>query len=907
MNFAIRQSIKIFITSIIILMIAIVIFYKLNYHSTINYYSEDAKFIAQKASAAIDLHLIGKVKEVKTIIAAPIIINSLSKSNEHYQVLTQEERDKEILQKNKKWKAIKDENNSFILDYTNNEVSKYLKTLQQNIKGEYGEIFLTNKYGALVASTSKLTTFAHGYKYWWKGAFNDGKGSVFLDDRGYDDSVGGYVLGVVIPIKKDNEIIGILKANLNILGSINTIIVNHQIQDHEKLKLIRSGGLIVFEDGIEPLSKRISGNLQKKIQTKQKNSFVIETEGDKFIIGYDEIKISSGMEGYTFGGNFESIDHKKGNKGESWIIIELIPFSNIIEQTTKFVTDLWVVGIILTIIFALTSFILGKKTAKPLKELIKQTKQITKGDYDFKIIVDRDDEIGELALAFNQMTKYLRESTTSITNLNTLNQQLLATEQQLRATNKQLIANDYELKKEKEFSEKIIETATAIIVGLDKNHIIRIFNKGAEIITGYTKAEVLGKDWFKIFFPKEMLNEMNQVWEDAWGIESHSYINPILSKKGKEIIVSWQITGIYDDEDTSKHLLISIGEDITERKKKEKEYLLLSTAVTQSPSVIAITNTEGILEYVNPKFTELTGYTIEEAVGQNPRILKSGELPDEVYVDLWATISSGKEWRGEFHNKKKNGELFWEAAAISPIFDKQGRIINYIKVAKDITEHKLAEEQIKKDLKIQTALIQEIYHRTKNNMAVISAMLSMQARNSDSEYVKSTFREIRNKIKAMSLVHQKLYQANDLSNISLKDYIEDLTKLIMQSYCYLSKKTKLKFDLQDVKISIDSAIPLGLIINELISNIFKHAFPNSQEGEIFIRLFKEDNETINLELSDNGVGFPKDFDPLKDGSMGLASVFSIVENQLKGEISVKSENGLKWYIKIKDNHKKARV
>ncbi|OPX25562.1 MAG: hypothetical protein B1H06_07235, partial [Candidatus Cloacimonas sp. 4484_143] len=218
-----------------------------------------------------------------------------------------------------------------------------------------------------------------------------------------------------------------------------------------------------------------------------------------------------------------------------------------------------------------------------------------------------------------------------------------------------------------------------------------------------------------------------------------------------------------------------------------------------------------------------------------------------------------------------------------------------------------AEEQIKKDLKIQTALIQEIYHRTKNNMAVISAMLSMESRRSENEYVKSTFREIRNKIQAMSLVQQKLYKAKDLSNINLKEYIEDLAKLIMRSYGELSAKIEIKFDLHDVKILIDSAVPLGLIINELVSNIFKHAFPNRQEGEIFIRLIQEKDKTISLEIIDNGIGFPQNFDPRKDGSMGLASVFSIAENQLKGEISVKSENGLRWHIKIKDDKKKERV
>ena len=132
-----------------------------------------------------------------------------------------------------------------------------------------------------------------------------------------------------------------------------------------------------------------------------------------------------------------------------------------------------------------------------------------------------------------------------------------------------------------------------------------------------------------------------------------------------------------------------------ERKQAEVEFRKLSTAVKQSPSVIAITDLEGNIEYVNPKFTELTGYTFKEVKGQNPRILKSGELSDEMYKELWETISSDKEWHGEFHNKKKNGKLFWEVASISPIFDKQGKKINYIKVAEDITEQKQAEEKLK--------------------------------------------------------------------------------------------------------------------------------------------------------------------------------------------------------------------
>ena len=212
---------------------------------------------------------------------------------------------------------------------------------------------------------------------------------------------------------------------------------------------------------------------------------MFESDDSKFVVGFAEIKISSELEGYNFGGNFESIDQKKGNSGESWLILDLNPFSNIVKQTTGILSGLWFIGILLTIVFAITSFIIGKRTAKPLKELIIQTKHITKGDYNLDIVTNRKDEIGELATSYNQMKIYLKESTTSILNLNAANQQLAASEQLFKA--------------EKEFSENLLETANSFIVVLDVNANIILFNKYAEKLTEYKKEEVLGKNWFNLF------------------------------------------------------------------------------------------------------------------------------------------------------------------------------------------------------------------------------------------------------------------------------------------------------------------------------------------------------------------------------------------------------------------------
>lgn len=147
----------------------------------------------------------------------------------------------------------------------------------------------------------------------------------------------------------------------------------------------------------------------------------------------------------------------------------------------------------------------------------------------------------------------------------------------------------------------------------------------------------------------------------------------------------------------------------------EEELIKLSTAVTQSPSVIKITDLSGNLEYVNPKFTDLTGYTSEEVIGKNSRILKSGKQSREVYKELWESITSGKAWHGEFQNKKKNGELYWISVAISPISDKQGKIINYLEVATDITEKKQTEELLRENEEQYRAVVENSY----NGIAII--------------------------------------------------------------------------------------------------------------------------------------------------------------------------------------------
>jgi len=414
MKFSNKLSLAILIIGVIVLILSSFTLYKFSYNSIVKSQLMVTKSIADEVSGDIDLLLFEKVKTALTLASAPIIKKALETSNLFYSDLSAEKRKESIKRLNEKWISTKDPADNFILKFTDNNVSAFLKNQQRILKGEYGEIFLTNKFGALVASTAKLSTLAHGHKYWWLGSYNKEEGAIFFDDRGYDDSVGGYVLGLVVPIRKGMEIIGILKCNLNILGSISELMFDEKNQLLGKLKLVRSGGMIVFEKGFEPLSTQVHGSIFEKLKNKKSGSFIINDSGEKYIVGCSEIELTKGGEGYGFGGTFESIDHKKGNTGESWYVVYSRQMSAALMPFTQSIKTIILIGMAIIVVLVLISYLFGRKIAKPLAMLNKATEKIGKGDFEYRIDERRKDEFGALARSFNSMAGKLQETTTSV-------------------------------------------------------------------------------------------------------------------------------------------------------------------------------------------------------------------------------------------------------------------------------------------------------------------------------------------------------------------------------------------------------------------------------------------------------------------------------------------------------------
>ena len=215
-------------------------------------------------------------------------------------------------------------------------------------------------------------------------------------------------------------------------------------------------------------------------------------------------------------------------------------------------------------------------------------------------------------------------------------------------------------------------------------------------------------------------------------------------------------------------------------------------------------------------------------------------------------------------------------------------------------DRKKAEDQLRVSFKEKEILLRELYHRTKNNMQIISSLLNLQSMALDDKQMLHVIQEIQNRIKSLSLVHEKLFEAKDLSNISLKDYIQDLAQVLLASYQGSNKRISITVNVENVFMSLGSITNCGLIINELVSNSLKYAFPDEVTGNIHIVLRSTDKGEIELCIRDNGIGLPEGFDFENPKTLGLKLVRGIAEDQLRGKIELKGEKRSDFLITFKE-------
>jgi two-component sensor histidine kinase len=291
-------------------------------------------------------------------------------------------------------------------------------------------------------------------------------------------------------------------------------------------------------------------------------------------------------------------------------------------------------------------------------------------------------------------------------------------------------------------------------------------------------------------------------------------------------------------------------------------------------------------------------YDIKPYVGMP--LLSGNMVSTDEYNSYWKEridrAFQGETLKFETEYISKRGVHRWREVFLNPIKDQRDVVIEVSCMAHDITDQKAAEENIRQSLKEKEVLLKEVHHRVKNNLQVISSILNLQ-----SSYVKDKksldlLLESQNRIKSMAFVHESLYQTKDFSNINFSSYVENICSNLVHSYSNPEYPPQLKMDLDSIQLNLDTAIPCGLIINELISNALKYAFKGKESGALQVEL-KSLGEKLRIVISDNGKGLPENIDFRNTESLGLQLVVTLVE-QINGKIVLETKKGTKFTIEF---------
>lgn len=245
-----------------------------------------------------------------------------------------------------------------------------------------------------------------------------------------------------------------------------------------------------------------------------------------------------------------------------------------------------------------------------------------------------------------------------------------------------------------------------------------------------------------------------------------------------------------------------------------------------------------------------------------------------------------------------NGEVRWIRERTKFIFDVEGNPIRRDSLATDITEHKQA-EAAKIDAQKKEILLKEIHHRVKNNLQIISGLLYLQSRYIEDRATLQVLQESRGRVQTMALIHEKLYRSKNIDSVDLRNYIGSLTHSLFDSYAISAEGISLAINIEPISLDSDLAIPCGLIINELVSNALKHAFPEGRTGEIAVEFYTTENNLFELVVRDSGIGIAQDIDFQTQKSLGMRLVRSLATRQLKGSVELDTSIGTSFKISFK--------
>jgi PAS domain S-box-containing protein len=457
--------------------------------------------------------------------------------------------------------------------------------------------------------------------------------------------------------------------------------------------------------------------------------------------------------------------------------------------------------------------------------------------------------------------------------------------------------------------KSLIYNSSDLIRILDKNGIIIFDSHSSSRILGYPEGYFLGKNPLNFIHPDDkarVKQDLDEVYDN---------INPgtptefrIQKKDGTYLSV----------ESVSKNMfhipaiegIVITTHPIQQRKEvenalreSEEKYRAL---FDEDPDYTMLLGRDGVILDVNNAIINFAGLPKDELIGKKFSDIKLINPEDiEFYLNKFNRLLDGeiiKPFESRFIGK--NGDIHWILVHITTVMANDN--ISYILgIASDITEQKKAENEIKSSLKEKNILLQEVHHRVKNNMQIISSLLNLQTQYVEDEEAVDVLKESQNRVRSMAIIHEKLYQSEDLTKINFVDYIQSLISNLFYSYNIVDNRIDSILSVEDLSLNIETAVPCGLIISELVSNSLKYAFPNEMNGEIFVSLKFVDNK-YEMIIRDNGIGMSDEVDFKNLETLGLLLVNSLTE-QIDGEMTINTNQGTEFRIRFEEIKYKKRM
>jgi len=765
-----------------------------------------------------------------------------------------------------------------------------IRVVDKSTGGNY-HTYATDNQGNRTQLIKVKETFDPRSRPWYKAAVKAGKltwseiypyfsspSLAISAARPFYDNKTGTLLGVTNATLSLSQICDFLQ-DLKISRSGQTFIVE------------RTGYLVASSTTEKPFTIRKEGEKEKRSRLQGIHSsnrltrltalYLIERFGNLRQINHNQ-QLDFKIDGKR---QFVQVTPFFDNQGLDWLIVVVIPEDDFMAQINTNIRTTILLCCLALVIATLVGILTARLISRPILHLSEVSSALAKWaaspdfasrQLDQKVEVQGITELEILAQSFNQMAQQLQESFAA---LERTNEALSFSEQRFRLA---------------------IDHFPDTFVIYDANRRFQFVNAHGVRIGGLPESALLGHTDEEIHPPEitdAYLPYLLRAVETRTSQTAESTIT--LPTIGKITFVVTYVPLL--DERGEIDQILGITHNITEQKlvqeKLKVQHEFLHTILDTNPNLIFVKDREGKYVLGNQALADFLGINLENLIGFTDAELHPNQTDFKRFIaqdqEVFTTLQEKFIPEEPYHTW--TGEVHWFQTIKEPIFSSDGQVEQVLGVATNITQRKMAEIKIQESLREKEVLLQEIHHRVKNNLQVISSLLDLQSQHIEEQAMLELFKHCCNRIKAMALVHETLYKFKDFAKINFTEYIENLSSYLFSAYGVNVENINLELDIDDVTLNVDTAIPCGLIINELVSNALKYAFPNKAEGKIYIALHFDEDKIYTLTIRDNGIGLPPNWQVSSVNSLGLKLV-DILAQQLEGTLQVNSRSGTEFSL-----------